>query len=115
MEQNEPDCIEINLNNIQGICQETWLQFFATLARNSTVELLSATNCDLTDTIGAAISQCLEQNKGLKFLTLDSNNIGGDMLVKIIRSTSVQKILEELRCSNQVDYQTRKKCYTQIS
>ena len=63
MEQNEPDCIEINLNNIQGICQETWLQFFATLARNSTVELLSATNCDLTDTIGAAISQCLEQNK----------------------------------------------------
>ena len=39
----------------------------------------------------------------LKFLTLDSNSIGGDMVVKIIRATAIQKILEELRCSNQVD------------
>ena len=38
----------------------------------------------------------------LKLLTLDSNNIGGDMLVGIIKATAVQKMLEELRCSNQV-------------
>jgi len=102
VEGNGSDCIEINLNNIQGIDQETWLKFFAALARNTTVEGLTASNCDLTDTVANAIADCLEQNRCLKFLTLDSNNIGGDMLVKIIKATAVQKILEELRCSNQV-------------
>ena len=63
MESNEPDCIEINMNNVKGISQETWLQFFSALAKNTTVELLTATNCDLTDTIAVAISECLEQNR----------------------------------------------------
>ena len=63
MENNEPDCIEINLNNVKGIPQETWFQFFEALAKNTTVELLTATNCDLTDSIAAALSQCLEKNK----------------------------------------------------
>ena len=63
VEGNESDCIEINLNNIQGIDQETWLKFFAALARNTTVEGLTASNCDLTDTIATAIADCLEQNR----------------------------------------------------
>ena len=102
VEGNSDDCLEINLNNIQGIPQSTWLKFFEVLAANTTVELLTATNCDLTDTMGAAIASCLERNKALKYLTLDSNNISGDMLVKIIRATAQTKVLEELRCSNQV-------------
>ena len=63
MENNSSDCMEINLNNIKGITQETWLKFFACLANNSTVELLTAANCDITDTIGAALAECLEQNR----------------------------------------------------
>ena len=63
VEGNESDCIEINLNNIQGIDQETWLKFFAALARNTTVEGLTASNCDLTDTVANAIADCLEQNR----------------------------------------------------
>ena len=90
------------MNNIQGIPQTIWIKFFEALGNNSTVELLTATNCDLTDTVGSAVASCLERNKSLKYLTLDSNNISGDMLVKIIRSTAQSKVLEELRCSNQV-------------
>ena len=102
VEGNSGDCLEINLNNIQGIPQTIWIKFFEALGNNSTVELLTATNCDLTDTVGSAVASCLERNKSLKYLTLDSNNISGDMLVKIIRSTAQSKVLEELRCSNQV-------------
>ena len=76
------------------------------LTDNQTVELLTATNCDITDTVGAAIAECLERNKCLKYLTLDSNNISGDMLVKLIRATTNTKTLEELRCSNQVNFFT---------
>ena len=96
------------MNNIQGIPQTTWIKFFDALGNNSTVELLTATNCDLTDTVGSAVASCLERNKSLKYLTLDSNNISGDMLVKIIRSTAQSKVLEELRCSNQVSTYPRK-------
>ena len=102
MESNAGDCLEINLNNIQNISQSTWMKFFDSLAANSTVELLTATNCNLTDTVGESIVSCLERNRVLKYLTLDSNNISGDMLLKMIRATAQTRVLEELRCSNQV-------------
>ena len=102
VENNDPDCMEINLNNIQGIPQQKWMKFFDVLTNNRTVELLTATNCDITDTVGNAIADCLDRNKCLKYLTLDSNNISGEMVVKLIKSTANTKTLEELRCSNQV-------------
>ena len=60
---NASDCLEINLNNVKGIGLDLWLRFFAGLSSNSNVELLTATNCDITDTVADAIADCLEQNR----------------------------------------------------
>ena len=74
---------------------------FRGLAGNCHVETVSLANCDITDTVGAMIGDCLEQNRSLKFLTLDSNSLGGDMIVSLIAATSKTQALEELRVSNQ--------------
>ena len=41
---NDSELTEINLNNIKGITQQTWLNFFDALSNNNSVELLTATN-----------------------------------------------------------------------
>jgi len=48
------------------------------------------------------IITCLEKNTSLRALTLDSNAISAENIVKIIAATSINKTLQELKCSNQV-------------
>ena len=102
VEENNPDCVEINLNNIKGIENAKWDRLFKALSKNSHVESLSAANCDITDTVGAMIAFSLQTNAALKFLTLDSNSLSGDAVIQIIRATSATQTLEELRVSGQV-------------
>ena len=72
------------------------------LTRNDQVELVTAANCDITDLIGQDIVKCLESNKAIKFLTLDSNSISGEVVIELIKATANTQTLEELRVSNQV-------------
>ena len=61
-------------------------------------------NCNVTDTVGAMIADCLRCNKSIRLLTLDSNNITGDVIVALIKATSKSLSLEELKVSNQVTW-----------
>ena len=72
------------------------------LSKNDQVETVTAANCDITDSIGHVIAKCLQSNKALKFLTLDSNSLSGDLVIQLIMATAPTKTLEELRVSNQV-------------
>eukprot|EP00094_Tigriopus_californicus_P007527 TCALIF_07247-PA protein Name:"Similar to Tmod2 Tropomodulin-2 (Mus musculus)" AED:0.05 eAED:0.05 QI:154/0.83/0.85/1/1/1/7/232/412 len=101
VQSNDPDLIEINLNNIKGIGATQWQKLFDGLAKNDHVESLTAANCDISDTIAQLICECLHANQSLRFLTLDSNSISGEMILKLIQATSQRKTLEELRVSNQ--------------
>ena len=67
------------------------------------METVTAANCDITDSIGHVIAKCLESNKTLKFLTLDSNSLSGELVIELITATAATKTLEELRVSNQVN------------
>lgn len=100
---NDPDLIEINLNNIKGIGANQWQLLFGGLSKNDHVESLTAANCDISDTIAQLICDCLNENQSLRFLTLDSNSISGEMILKLIQTTSRKKVLEELRVSNQLN------------
>ena len=57
---NDPELLDINLNNLKYISKEKWTALFSALKDNSTVETLSAANCDLTDTIANFLCDCLE-------------------------------------------------------
>ena len=57
---NDPQLQDINLNNLKYISKEKWTALFSALRDNSTVESLSAANCDLTDTVAKFLCECLE-------------------------------------------------------
>ena len=96
---NDPDLVDVNLNNVRGV---EWARLLAGLAGNGHVESVSAANCDITDSVGALICDCLERNGCLRLLTLDSNSLSGDMVVRLIAATAARQTVEELRLTNQV-------------
>ena len=57
---NDPELLDINLNNLKWISREKWTALFAALKENSTVESLSACNCDLTDSLATLLCETLE-------------------------------------------------------
>ena len=57
---NDPELLDINLNNLKYISKEKWSHLFDALKENNVVESLSACNCDLTDTIANLLCECLE-------------------------------------------------------
>ena len=63
---NDPELLDINLNNLKWISREKWTALFTALKENSTVESLSACNCDLTDSLATLLCETLEVCKLLK-------------------------------------------------
>jgi len=98
---NDAELTEINLNNIKYISDEKWANLFKSLAENSNVESLSAANCNLTDPICNLLCNCLESNKSIRALNLESNSVSPEMVMDIIKSTINTKALEELRVASQ--------------
>ena len=92
------------LLSAQGIHTGKWEKLFKGLRNNSHVSSVSLANCNVTDTVGAMIADCLRCNKSIRLLTLDSNNITGDVIVALIKATSKSLSLEELKVSNQVTW-----------
>ncbi|XP_071745225.1 tropomodulin-1 isoform X2 [Lepeophtheirus salmonis] len=100
---NSPEVIDVNFNNIKGISKAYWERFFEALGTNEVVESLTATNTGINDPIALLIFSCLKNNRTLRSLTLDSNLISGGCLLKLIRASSINKSLEELRVSHQMN------------
>jgi len=98
---NDGELTDINLNNIKYISDAKWAALFDSLKDNSTVESLSAANCNLTDKMCKLLCQCLENNKSIRALNLECNSVSPDMVVNIIKSTINTKALEELRVASQ--------------
>jgi len=98
---NDGELIEINLNNIKHISDQKWSALFSALKDNSVVESLSAANCDLTDRIIQELCDCLESNKTIRALNLESNSVSSEMVLNIVKATINTKGLEELRVANQ--------------
>lgn len=98
---NDGELMEINLNNLKFISRSKWEDLFNALKNNTTVESLSAANCDLTDAVASLLCSCLESNSTIRQLNLESNSVSGQMVLNIIKSTANTKGLEELRIANQ--------------
>jgi len=99
--ENDAELMDINLNNIKHITPAKWEALFNALKENSTVETISAANCDITDSIIQLLCSCLENNSSIRSLNLESNSVSGDRVLDIIKSTSNTKGLEELKVAHQ--------------
>jgi len=98
---NDCELLEINLNNLQNISHSRWEALFSALRDNNTVEVVQAANCNITDTIALNICQCLEANKTIRHLNLESNSVSAGMVIDIIKSTANSQGLEELKVASQ--------------
>jgi len=98
---NDCELLEINLNNMKHVSDAKWEALFLALRDNSVVETLSAANCNITDHVAQLLCQCMESNKTLRCLNLESNSISAGMVVNLIKSTINTKGLEELRVTGQ--------------
>lgn len=63
---------------------------------------MTLANCDVTEGVAAHVAKALEVNSALKTLTLDSNSLSGETVVRLIKATAKTRTLEELRVTNQV-------------
>lgn len=78
----------VNLNNVKGIDKKQWERLLEAVAKSNVVRNFYAANCDITDAIGSLFCQCVERNRSLKVITLDSNSLSGEMVVKLIQATA---------------------------
>jgi len=98
---NDCELIEINLNNLQHISPSKWESLFLALRENSMVEVVQAANCSITDTIAQNICSCLEGNRTIRHLNLESNSVSAGMVLDIIKATTNTQGLEELKVASQ--------------
>lgn len=71
-----------NLNNVR-IKEEKFIEMFAALKENSSLEELTIANTTLSDFAAANLARALEENIRLEKLNIESNNVTPTTLVKI--------------------------------
>lgn len=89
-----------NLNNVR-IKEEKFIEMFAALKENSSLEELTIANTTLSDFAAANLARALEENIRLEKLNIESNNVTPTTLVKIFDSANVQQQLTDIKAANQ--------------
>lgn len=101
VKNNEPELIELNLNNSECINIETLMSFTEALEFNTVVKTFSLANTRADDHIALAIAVLLKSNKTILSINLDSNHITGKGILAIFRALQHNDTLTELRFHNQ--------------
>lgn len=103
VEANDPTLTHLNLNNVKNLNDSQWKRLLLALKDvNTQLKSLKAANCNLKDFQANMIAEALVKNKTLVNLTLDSNLFSYKSILKIIKSVSENKTIQEIRLSNQV-------------
>jgi len=101
LSENDPKLKHLNLNNIKGIPKEKLIQIVQTLKTNTHLEILEMASVDATDFVAKALAEAMQENKTLEILNIESNFIGGESIVEILKGINCQKKLKEFRVDNQ--------------
>lgn len=101
VKNNEPELIELNLNNSECITIDTLMSFTEALEFNTIVKIFSLANTRADDHIALAIAVLLKSNKTILSINLDSNHITGKGIQAIFRALQHNDTLTELRFHNQ--------------
>ncbi|XP_004685558.2 PREDICTED: leiomodin-1 [Condylura cristata] len=101
VKNNDPDMIEVNVNNSDCITNEILVRFTEALEFNTVVKVFALANTRADDHVAFAIAIMLKANKTITSLNLDSNHITGKGILAIFRALLQNSTLTELRFHNQ--------------
>ncbi|XP_034394625.1 tropomodulin-1 isoform X1 [Cyclopterus lumpus] len=101
MKRNDPDLVEVNLNNIKNIPVKTLKAYAEALMKNTVVERFSIVGTRSNDPVAFALAEMLKVNTTLKSLNVESNFITGTGILYLIASLQYNTILQELKIDNQ--------------
>ncbi|XP_069023928.1 tropomodulin-1 isoform X2 [Embiotoca jacksoni] len=101
MKRNDPDLVEVNLNNIRNIPIPTLKAYAEALLTNTVVERFSIVGTRSSDPVAFALAGMLKVNTTLKSLNVESNFITGTGILALIESLQQNTTLLELKIDNQ--------------
>lgn len=99
--KNDPNLVELNLNNIKHITRDTFKRLFEALKSNTHLKSLSLCNVGLTDGPASKLIEALKQNTTLTTINLESNFISGIMIRDLIDALLEKQTVLEFRACNQ--------------
>ncbi|XP_039389091.1 leiomodin-1 isoform X3 [Mauremys reevesii] len=92
VKNNDPEMMEVNVNNSDCITSEILVRFTEALEFNTVVKVFSLANTRADDHVAFAIAIMLKSNKSLTSINLDSNHITGPrMTVTNLLSRNMDK------------------------
>merc|ERR1719495_7299 len=98
---NDADTKDVILNNVP-VSEKMMCDIFEALRHNDKLTKLSACNCDISDFAIATLCSSLQENGGLKSLSVENNRVSPDTLADLFESiTSPNNGLIELRVAAQ--------------
>lgn len=101
VKNNDPEMMEVNVNNSDCITNEILVRFTEALEFNTVVKVFALANTRADDHVAFAIAIMLKANKTITSLNLDSNHITGKGILAIFRALLQNNTLTELRFHNQ--------------
>ncbi|KAK9404643.1 leiomodin-1 [Crotalus adamanteus] len=101
IKNDDPEMVEVNINNSDCINNEILVRFAEALEFNTVVKVFALANTRADDHVAFAIAIMLKSNKTLTSVNLDSNHITGKGILAIFRALLQNKTLTELRFHNQ--------------
>lgn len=101
VKRNDPDLVEVNLNNIRNIPIPTLKAYAEALMKNTVVERFSIVGTRSNDPVAFALAEMLKVNTTLKSLNVESNFITGTGILALIESLQNNTTLQELKIDNQ--------------
>ncbi|KAM4750009.1 tropomodulin-1 isoform 1-T1 [Anableps anableps] len=101
IKRNDPDLVEVNLNNIKNIPIPTLKAYAEALMKNTVVERFSIVGTRSNDPVAFALAEMLKVNSTLKSLNVESNFITGAGILALIESLQNNTTLLELKIDNQ--------------
>ncbi|XP_077294400.1 tropomodulin isoform X2 [Arctopsyche grandis] len=101
VKDDDQKLIDLNWNNIKNISEEKFEHLLEALNQNTHLEVLSLTNCGLTDRTAALLADALERNNTVRVVNVETNFISPPLIVRLVKSLLKTKTVEEFRGSNQ--------------
>ncbi|XP_041435895.1 tropomodulin-1 isoform X1 [Xenopus laevis] len=101
IKNNDPDLVDVNLNNIRNIPILTLKDYAEAMKTNTHVQKMSIVGTRSNDPVAYALADMLKVNSTLKSLNVESNFISGTGILSIIESLQYNTSLVELKIDNQ--------------
>ncbi|XP_058716441.1 tropomodulin-4 isoform X2 [Poecile atricapillus] len=101
LQENDPELLDVNLNNIKDIPVPTLEAICGAIKTNTHVRSLSLVATRSNDLVANAVAEMLEQNRSLQSLNLESNFISGAGVLRLLETVGQCHTLSELRLDNQ--------------